>query len=124
MVFNEWFGELTDAQWRAYRRHNISPADHDDWVDTGFDGDAIAEWVCTIAALDGSLNGWFGPRWAQRWSRHGYSATSTLEVVGSIIALTGRRAVEVRPSDVHLATVARQPSLFENVVEPLGVAPC
>ena len=29
MVFDEWYGELSYAQRAAYRKYNISPADHD-----------------------------------------------------------------------------------------------
>jgi hypothetical protein len=30
MVYDEWYGELSYSQRAAYRKHNISPADHDD----------------------------------------------------------------------------------------------
>lgn len=30
LVYDEWFGELSYAQRAAYRKHNISPADHVD----------------------------------------------------------------------------------------------
>lgn len=33
MVFDEWYGELTYAQRAAYRKHNVSPSDHDMLVD-------------------------------------------------------------------------------------------
>ena len=116
MVFNEWFGELTNAQWRAYRRHNISPSDHDWWSDTGWDGDAIAGWVCTLAALGCSPNDMNGPAWASRWDRCGYtSAAAARDVVSSIVASTGRRPIDVRPGDAHLATARRQATLFESV---------
>jgi len=29
MVYDEWYGELSYAQRAAYRKYNISPADHD-----------------------------------------------------------------------------------------------
>jgi hypothetical protein len=29
IVFDEWYGYLSFAQRAAYRKHNISPADHD-----------------------------------------------------------------------------------------------
>lgn len=48
-VFDEWYGELTDRQWRAYRRHNVSPCDHDSWVATGWS--EIAGWVVALGAL-------------------------------------------------------------------------
>jgi hypothetical protein len=32
MVYDEWYGELTFAQRAAYRKHNVSPSDHDDLV--------------------------------------------------------------------------------------------
>ena len=30
IVFDEWYGELSYSQRAAYRKHNISPSDHDD----------------------------------------------------------------------------------------------
>lgn len=33
MVRDEWYGELSYAQRAAYRKHNVSPSDHDDLVD-------------------------------------------------------------------------------------------
>lgn len=33
MVFDEYYGELTYAQRAAYRKHNVSPSDHDDLVE-------------------------------------------------------------------------------------------
>lgn len=33
MVFDEMYGELTFAQRAAYRKHNVSPSDHDHLVD-------------------------------------------------------------------------------------------
>jgi predicted secreted protein len=32
IVFDEWFGELSYAQRAAYRKHNVSPSDHDELV--------------------------------------------------------------------------------------------
>jgi hypothetical protein len=32
MVYDEWYGELSFAQRAAYRKHNVSPSDHDDLV--------------------------------------------------------------------------------------------
>lgn len=32
MVYDEQYGELTYAQRAAYRKHNVSPSDHDDLV--------------------------------------------------------------------------------------------
>lgn len=29
MVYDEWYGKLTYAQRAAYRKYNVSPADHD-----------------------------------------------------------------------------------------------
>lgn len=31
-VFNEWYGEISVAQQRAYKKFNVSPSDHDDLV--------------------------------------------------------------------------------------------
>lgn len=28
-VYDEWYGELSVAQRAAYRKHNVSPSDHD-----------------------------------------------------------------------------------------------
>lgn len=33
MVYDEFYGELTYAQRAAYRKNNVSPADHHDLVD-------------------------------------------------------------------------------------------
>jgi hypothetical protein len=32
MVYSEWYGDISYAQRAAYRKHNISPSDHDDLV--------------------------------------------------------------------------------------------
>lgn len=29
MVYDEWYGELSYAQRAAYKKHNVSPSDHD-----------------------------------------------------------------------------------------------
>ena len=29
MIFDEWYGTISHAQRAAYRKHNISPSDHD-----------------------------------------------------------------------------------------------
>ena len=71
MVFNEWSGELTDAQWRAYRGHKISPSDRDSWTDTGWDGDTIAAWVNTVGSLDCAPNCLNGLVWPRRGSNPG-----------------------------------------------------
>ena len=42
MVFDEWYGEISFAQRAAYRKHNVSPADHRDLVDM-FGEDSHAE---------------------------------------------------------------------------------
>lgn len=101
MVFNEWFGELTDAQWRADRRHNISSADHDGWVALGWDGDAIARWVCTGASVNVGVDGGFGPRRAVVWHSSGFDSDAVAALVP--VVATARRVA-----------VARQPSLFEQ----------
>lgn len=46
LVFDEWYGELSYAQRAAYRKYNVSPADHDDLV-RGFGNDhkAISDFV-------------------------------------------------------------------------------
>jgi hypothetical protein len=33
LVYDEWYGTLSYAQRAAYRKHNISPSDHDFLVD-------------------------------------------------------------------------------------------
>lgn len=33
LVFDEWYGTLSFAQRAAYRKHNVSPSDHDDLVE-------------------------------------------------------------------------------------------
>jgi len=32
MVYDEWYGELTFAQRAAYRKYNVTPANHQDLV--------------------------------------------------------------------------------------------
>jgi hypothetical protein len=33
MVYSEWYGDISYAQRAAYRKHNISPSDHQMLVD-------------------------------------------------------------------------------------------
>jgi hypothetical protein len=39
MVFDEWYGELSFAQRSAYRKHNVTPAQHQDLLDNFDEGD-------------------------------------------------------------------------------------
>jgi len=58
MVFDEWYGELSYAQRAAYKKHNVSPSDHDDLV-RYFGEDAhkeIAEYVKENAEEHGSFS--------------------------------------------------------------------
>jgi hypothetical protein len=114
MVFNEWFGELTDAQWRAYRRPNISPSDHDSRADTGCDGEMLAGWVNTLRGLGCAPNCIYGPAWAQIWERAGYNAPRcSLARRGDSPSL-----LRSASTDAPLAGVHRQPSLFEHDAAP------
>lgn len=113
-VFNEWYGELTDRQWRAYRRHNVSPCDHDPWVATGWSGDEIAGWVSTLGALNESPDGLYGVGWARRWRTAGYTPNTALDATRQVVArLRSRSARLVWPDDVDQLGIARQPSLFD-----------
>lgn len=57
MVYDEWYGDLTFAQRAAYRKHNVSPSDHDDLVNTfGADAhDEITRWVKRNAANNNGI---------------------------------------------------------------------
>ena len=55
IVYDEWYGELSFAQRAAYRKHNVSPADHDMLVDYfgGNDHAGITAEVKRLAARNG-----------------------------------------------------------------------
>jgi hypothetical protein len=48
-VYNEQFGDITRPQQAAYRKHNVSPSDHDTLVDIFGEGEhaKITEYVKT-----------------------------------------------------------------------------
>ena len=50
-VYDEWYGELLVEQRAAYRKYNVSPADHDDLVER-YDGnrDKITAAVVALSA--------------------------------------------------------------------------
>ena len=51
MLFHESFGDVTKAQLTAYKKHNVSPADHDELVMRfGLDHNAITDYVKSNAA--------------------------------------------------------------------------
>ncbi len=104
MVFNEWCGELTDSQWRADRRHNISSVDHDGWVALGWDGDAIARRVCTGASVNVGVDGVFGPR---------RGSCGTVPASTPTRSPRWSRSLRRRPGS-RSASVAREPSLIEQ----------
>jgi hypothetical protein len=56
MVYDESYGELTYAQRAAYRRHNVSPSDHDELVDTYGE---TAHQAITLAVKQYTRNGMF-----------------------------------------------------------------
>lgn len=56
MVYDEWYGEISYAQRAAYRKHNVSPSDHDILVGR-YGSDAHAE--ITAAVKRNSPNGSF-----------------------------------------------------------------
>lgn len=65
MVYDEWYGVLAYAQRAAYRKFNVSPADHDDLVDE-FGPHAHAE--ITAAVKRRSENGYYqGPAPLNAW---------------------------------------------------------
>lgn len=59
-IYHESYGDVSRAQLAAYRKHNISPSDHDDLVDHFGEGnhDAITKWVKSQAAEHGSVSTW------------------------------------------------------------------
>lgn len=63
IIYDEWYGRLSYAQRAAYRKYNVSPADHDDLVDEfGRDNhQAITE-----AVKRRSPDGMYRPAWALR----------------------------------------------------------
>ena len=58
MTFHESYGDVSVAQLRAYKRHNVSPSDHDDLVRFfGEDAHAdITQYVKENAAEHGSFS--------------------------------------------------------------------
>ena len=58
MVFNEWYGELSYAQQAAYRKHNVSPSDHDELVELYGSGahQTITQVVKEVAAKHGQFS--------------------------------------------------------------------
>lgn len=49
LVYDEWYGELSFAQRQAYRKHNVSPSDHDVLVSI-FGTDAHKEITAAVKA--------------------------------------------------------------------------
>lgn len=49
LVYDEWYGTLSYAQRAAYRKHNVSPSDHDGLVDR-FGADAHADITAFVKA--------------------------------------------------------------------------
>jgi hypothetical protein len=65
MVYDEWYGEISFAQRAAYKKHNVSPSDHDMLVDE-FGESAHRE--ITAAVKERSPNGYYQMPWpASRW---------------------------------------------------------
>ena len=56
IVFDEWYGHLSYAQRAAYRKHNVSPSDHQALADH-YGPDAHAE--ITAAVKRHSVDGMF-----------------------------------------------------------------
>ena len=62
MVYDEWYGELSYAQRAAYRKHNVPPAMHDDFVAKFGDNPAIiTKFVKDTVARKGTIN--YGDEW-------------------------------------------------------------
>lgn len=60
MTFHEWYGDVSVSQLRAYRKHNISPSDHDDLTATfGDDPEAIVRAVKDIVAKYGYFSTYY-----------------------------------------------------------------
>ena len=57
MTFHESYGEVSKAQLAAYRKHNVSPSDHNDLVvEFGEDNhDGITAYVKNNAAANGGM---------------------------------------------------------------------
>lgn len=64
LVYDEWYGELSYAQRAAYRKHNVSPADHDDLV-AEFGASNHAE--ITKAVKERSPDGYYVTPLARMW---------------------------------------------------------
>jgi len=60
MVYDEWYGELSFAQRAAYRKHNVSPSDHDGLVDEFGEG---AHAAITAAVKQRSPDGMYQMPW-------------------------------------------------------------
>jgi hypothetical protein len=60
IVFSEWYGELSFAQRAAYKKHNVSPYDHDRLV-AEFGADAHAK--ITAAVKERSASGIYRAPW-------------------------------------------------------------
>jgi hypothetical protein len=123
-MFEEWYGQLTDRQWRTNRRHNVSPCDHYSWVATGWSGDEIAGWVVALGSLGESPDGLYGVGWARRWRTAGYTPQTALDATQQVVVrLRSRCARLVWPTDVDELGIAREPSLFEvTAIAPQVVA--
>jgi hypothetical protein len=78
MTYHESYGDVSKAQLAAYRKHNISPSDHDDLVrHFGEDPEAITKWVKEQGAKGPVSTYNLGrDRWASKTAADGDSQTS------------------------------------------------
>lgn len=60
MIYDEWYGEISYAQRAAYRKHNVSPSDHQDLVRVFGETEhkAITDAVKRYARNGGSFSSW------------------------------------------------------------------
>lgn len=65
MVYNEWYGELSYAQRAAYRKYNITPAEHNDLV-REFGANAHASITKAVKDRIGDHGMYVAPRF-NRW---------------------------------------------------------
>lgn len=56
LIYDEWYGEITVAQNRAYKKHNVSPSDHDDLVEI-FGSDQHAEITAAVVDPKNNMDG-------------------------------------------------------------------
>lgn len=67
MVYDEWYGTLSYAQRAAYRKYNVSPADHDMLVDEF--GEDSHETITRVVKQRSEANGMYVAPWPASFLR-------------------------------------------------------